>query len=45
MDGFGNINYDDIEPKVFLDGKYTDGDMQELFLEYIEELENVESSK
>jgi hypothetical protein len=42
IDGFGNINYDGIEPKLFLGGQDTDGDVQDLFLEYIEEIEEMD---
>ena len=39
IDGSSTLSGCDIEPKLFLDGIDTNNELQDLFLEYVEELE------
>ena len=39
IDGSSTLSGCDAEPKLYLDDADTDGDLQDLFLEYVEEIE------
>ncbi|MBE6048068.1 MAG: transposase [Clostridium sp.] len=39
IDGSSTLSECDAEPKLYLNDVYTDGELQDLFLEYVEEIE------